>query len=51
MICDVCHGRGVVPAIDTVLEWTPCVECHGHGVVYCCEGEIEQPHVISKEGK
>ncbi len=35
MLCDHCHGKGLVQH-DSRAE--PCAECGGFGVLHCCEG-------------
>jgi DnaJ-class molecular chaperone len=47
MICETCHGSGVVrkrerliPGTDLVeVRVEPCPDCGGSGRAHCCEGE------------
>ena len=60
MICEKCHGRGMVPQSDLFEALAaemgcgyvviPCPMCGGYGIVHCCEGEREHPkHPEQKE--
>jgi hypothetical protein len=40
MLCDHCHGKGVVRREGGP---EPCAECGGRGVLHCCEGLQAQP--------
>lgn len=46
MLCDTCHGSGMIPqrpAPDQPPRLVPCPDCGGTGVGHCCDGLAEQP--------
>lgn len=36
MICEMCHGNGVLYN-GLLMELRPCVDCNGSGISYCCD--------------
>ncbi|MCI0460898.1 MAG: hypothetical protein L0Z62_28450 [Gemmataceae bacterium] len=47
MLCDDCHGQGV---LATAAGPRPCAECGGSGVLHCCEGLQAQPEADADGG-
>ena len=45
MICEKCHGKGLVYSEphDRAIEIIPCDACGGCGFAHCCDGERAQP--------
>jgi hypothetical protein len=48
MLCDDCHGKGV---LATAAGPRPCAECGGSGVLHCCEGLQAQPPADADGGR
>jgi hypothetical protein len=48
MICETCHGKGLVNAGG---QNQPCAECGGLGVIHCCEGLQAQPEQNEPAGR